>query len=137
MLRRELTVLREEVGLERGLKDLRTEVAKAQRQVAKLPAIEAKLRAEAHITKGRVDAEQAQLRHELEATKRQVTMLKARQSSFHFSLEQALSGSQTSEVEYQTSEERVIIRNQMHPEAARALREFAEQVIIGFPVGTA
>ena len=131
LLRRELAVLREEAGLERGLKDLRRDVMKAQRQVPKLPAIEAKLRAEAHITKGRVDAEQAGLRRELEATKRQVTILKARQSSFNFNLERLLTGAQTSEVEYQSSEERFIIRNQMHPDAARALREFAAEVIEG------
>jgi hypothetical protein len=38
LLRRELTVLRDEVGVERELKDLRSQVAKAQRAVPKLPA---------------------------------------------------------------------------------------------------
>jgi hypothetical protein len=123
--------LRQEVGLERGLKKLRTDVAKAQRQIPQVPAIEARLRAEAHIAKGRIDAEQAEMRRELEATKRTVTILKARQSSFNFNLERLLTGAQTSEVEYQSSEERLIIRNQMHPDAARALREFAAEVIEG------
>jgi hypothetical protein len=40
-----------------------------------MPAIEARLRAEAHIAKGGVDPEQAELRRELEATRRTVTML--------------------------------------------------------------
>jgi hypothetical protein len=113
LLRREFTVLREEVGLERGLKDLRRDVVKAQRQIPKLPAIAARLHAEAHIAKGCVEAE---LQRELEATKRTVTILGAQQSCFNFNLERTLTGSQTSEVEYQTSEERMIIRHHMHPE---------------------
>jgi hypothetical protein len=42
-----------------------------------MPAIEARLRAKAHIAKGGVDPEQAELRRELEATRRTVTMLQA------------------------------------------------------------
>ena len=87
------------------------------------------MRAEAHIAKGRIDAEQASLRREFEATKRTVAMLRVRQSNFHFNLERWLTGSQTSEVEYQSSEERVVIRQHMHPDAARALRDFAAEVI--------
>ena len=37
--RREFTVLREQVGLERGLRDLRVEVAEARSEVLKFPAI--------------------------------------------------------------------------------------------------
>jgi len=37
--RREFTVLREQVGLERGLRDLRVEVAEARSEVPKFPAI--------------------------------------------------------------------------------------------------
>jgi hypothetical protein len=66
---------------------------------AEVPAIAARLHAEAHIAKGCVEAE---LQRELEATKRTVTILGAQQSCFNFNLERTLTGSQTSEVEYQT-----------------------------------
>ena len=55
--------------LRRELRDLRSEVAEARKQVPKVPAIESRLRAE------------AELRRELEATKRTVTMLRASASS--------------------------------------------------------
>ena len=34
----------------------------------------------------------------------------------------------TTEIEYQSSSERMVIRQRVHPDAARALREFAAQV---------
>ena len=64
-VRREFAVLRDEVGVERGLQDLRTQVAKAQRQVPKVPAIEARLRAEAEIALAPRRQEFAELRKDL------------------------------------------------------------------------
>ena len=43
----------------------------------------------------------------------------------HSTLEQFMAN----EVEYESSTERMVIRQRIHPDAARALREFAAQVI--------
>ena len=61
LLRREFGVLRDEVGVEQGLRDLRTQVSKAQRSVPKVPTIEARLRAEATLTRADIDQEFASL----------------------------------------------------------------------------
>lgn len=129
LLRREFNTLREEVGLERGLRDLRSEIVKAHRQVPKIPAIESRLRAEATISRVDMDTKIVALQRELETAKRTVSALKARQSNFNFNLERWLTGSQTSEVEYESSSKRILFRQRVHPDAAQALREFAAQVI--------
>jgi hypothetical protein len=36
---------------------------------------------------------------------------------------------QTNEIEYESSSERMVVRQQIHPDTARALREFAAKVI--------
>ena len=128
LVRRELAALREEVGLERGLRDLRDEVETARKQVPKVPAIAERLRAEASIARVDVGVEQAKLRRDLDATKRAVTVLRARHATLDHTVSE-LRSVQPSEVEFQSSTERVVIRSQIHPDAARALREFAAIVL--------
>ena len=132
LLRREFTVLQEQVGLERGLRDLRDEVAEARKQMPKVPAIEQRLRAEATIARVDIGVEQSKLRHDLEATKRTVSVLRARHSNTDFNLGRfmrSMRGIQTNEIEYESASERLVIRQRVHPDAARALREFAAKVI--------
>ena len=43
----------------------------------------------------------------------------------HSTLEQFIAN----EVEYESSTERMVIRQRMHPDAARALREFATEIV--------
>src|SRR5262245_43498968 len=109
VLRREIATLREEVRVERGLQDLHKEVARARREVPQLPALEERLRAEQNIARVDISAEQAQLRRELETTKRSVSVLRARHSNTDFNLAQFMRGMQniqTSEIEYESASER-------------------------------
>ena len=132
LLRREFTVLQEQVGLERGLRDLRDEVAEARKQMPQVPAIAERLRAEANIARVDITTEQAQLRHDLEATKRTVSVLRARHSNTDFNLGRfmrSMQNVQANEIEYESASERMIIRQRVHPGAAKALKEFAATVL--------
>jgi hypothetical protein len=134
LLRREIALLREEVKAERGLHELNRQVAEARAEMPKLPAIEARLRGEASIARVDIGAEQAKLRAELETTKRTVSVLRARSTNLNSNLSQFMRGVQdvqTNEIEYESAEQRMIIRRKIHPEAAEALREFASKVIDG------
>jgi hypothetical protein len=127
LTRRELTVLRHEVGGERGLRDLRRQVVAAQKAVPKLPAIEARLAAK----QARLDAEQTRLRHELDATKDKLSKVRVNQSIADYRLSEFMreqAAAPKTEVEFETSTSRFVMRN-IHPTAAKTLREFASQVI--------
>jgi hypothetical protein len=117
---------------ERGLRDLHEEVARARRQMLQVPAIAERLRAEQNIARVDISAEHSKLRHDLEPTKRSVSVLKARHSNTDFNLAQfmrSMQGIQTNEIEYESASERMIVRQRVHPDAARALRKFAAMVI--------
>jgi hypothetical protein len=119
----------EQVGLERGLRDLRRQVVAAQKAVPKLPAIEARLEAK----QARLDAEQTRLRHELDATKDKLGKVRVNQSITDYNLsemrkEAAASKATSIEMELQTSTSRLVMRD-IHPAAAKALREFAAQAV--------
>jgi hypothetical protein len=106
------------------------------------------LRAEAHIAKGRVDAEQAKLRRELEATAKKVSRLRVDQSFADYSiseLRKEAEASKAASIELETSTSRFVMRN-INPVAAKTLRDFAAQVIdaqdggavwLSAPAGTA
>ena len=132
LLRRELEVLREEVRVARGLQDLREEVAEARQELPKLRALEQRVRAEASIVRADVTAKQAEMRQELAATKRTLGVLKARHSNTDFNLARFMRGMeniQTSEFAYESAHERMVVRQTIHPDAAKALREFAAAVL--------
>jgi hypothetical protein len=117
---------------ERGLRDLHEEVARARRQMPQVQAIAERLRAEANIARVDISAEQSKLRRELAATKRTVSVLRARHSNLNFSLSQfmrSMQNIQSNEIAYESASERMIIRQQIHPDASKALREFAAMVI--------
>jgi chromosome segregation ATPase len=123
LTRRELNILREEVGLERGLRDLRSEVAKARKQVPKVPSIAARL-----------EAQQTRLQRELDATKQKVSRLRVDQSITDHGLSElgkqmaTAKAAASIEMELETSSTHFVMRN-IDPAAAKALREFASQVI--------
>jgi hypothetical protein len=124
LLRREFAVLREEVRVERGLRDLHEEVAEARKQMPKVPAIAERLRAEQNIARVDISTEQSKLRHDL-------SVLKARHSNLDanvFQFMRSMQNIQTNEIAYESASERMIIRP-VHPDAARALREFAATVL--------
>jgi hypothetical protein len=127
LLRREFSVLREEVGLERELRDLRRQVVEAQKAIPKLPEIEAEL----EVKQARLDAEQTRLRRELDATKDKLGKLRVDQSITNYGLrelEKQTTAATKASIEMETSSARVVLRN-IHPDAAKALREFASGVI--------
>ena len=132
LLKREFGVLRDEVGVEHRLRDLRTEVIKAQRQVPKVPAIEARLRAEALIAGTKTDQELTELRRELNEAQRTIVELQARQSELPGAVEQVL-GQAMQNVEfeeyYEAHSRRTVYSPTISPEAAAGLRAFAEKTL--------
>ena len=129
LLRREFTVLRQEVGVERGLRDLRAEVAAARKEVPKLPAIASRL-----------EAEQARLQRELDATKDKLGKLRVDQSITDYNLREMRKQAQASagasiEMEFEGTSSHFQIKA-AHPDAAKTLREFAAGIISGQADGT-
>jgi hypothetical protein len=112
--------------LRRELRDLRNEVAEARKQVPKVPAIESRLRAEATISRVDTDKKLTKLQRELDR-------MRVNQSITDYKLselrkEATASKAASIDVELQTSTSRLVMRD-IHPAAAKALREFAAQVI--------
>jgi chromosome segregation ATPase len=121
-LRRELAVLRQEVAVERGLKDLREEVKTARAEVPKVPAIAAQL-----------EAEQARLAGELRKVTARLGRLRVEQGIDAYNIEQLekrvrASAEASVEMEFESRSTHFQMRA-AHPEAARALKEFAAELI--------
>jgi hypothetical protein len=119
--RQELTVLREQVGLERGLAALRSEVDAARAQVPKVPAIAARL-----------EAGQAQLRRDVEATKGKLNRLRVDQSIADHSLAELSKATAARAAVLETKIETTIssfTMREVHPEARTALRNFAADAL--------
>jgi predicted nucleic acid-binding Zn-ribbon protein len=118
-------VLQKEVGVERGLRDLQDEVAEAQKQFPKIPAIVARFDAEQNSLK----AEQACLQRELEATTKKVSRLRVDQAIADYSIsELRKETSKAASIELETSTSRFVMGH-IDPVAASTLRDFAAQVI--------
>jgi hypothetical protein len=95
--------------------------------VPNVPAIEARLDEE----NKRLKVKQARLEHELEVTRDKVGKVRVNQSIADYRLSEFLreqAAAPKTEVEFETSTSRFVMRN-IHPEAARTLKEFASQVI--------
>jgi hypothetical protein len=88
------------------------------------------LKARLEAKQARLDAEQTRLRHELDATKDKLGKVRVDQSIADFKLSKLMreQSAPTTEVEFETSTSRFVMRN-IHPTAAKTLREFASQVI--------
>jgi hypothetical protein len=113
--------LREEVGLERGLKSLRNDIEAAKSEVPKsLPAIAA------------LEAGQARLKRELEAAKKKITATRVNQTVTDFKLGELRKAQEAQaaglELKIETSVSTFAMR-EIHPDAGRALRHFADDVL--------
>jgi hypothetical protein len=133
VLRRELTVLRHEVGVERGLRDLRRQVVAAQKAVPNMPAIVAESISD-------LEGKQARLERELAKTKERVSRMRVDQSLTTYGLaelrKQAQASSEASiEMEFESRSSHFQMKA-THPDAARALKEFATGIINGQTDGT-
>jgi hypothetical protein len=126
LLRHEFICLREDVALAKSLHELREEVATARKQIPKVPAIEARLGAE----QTRLVAEQDRLQRELDVTKDKLANLRVEQGLDRHSISQLekAASKTTASIEMETSVARFALRN-IHPDAAKMLREFASQVV--------
>jgi hypothetical protein len=127
LLRRELAVLRGDVGVERGLQALQDAIAVAKSEVPKLPDIEA--RVEAKLSE--MVTAQSCLRGELQKMKDRLSRMRVDQSVADYKLSEFMreqAAAPKTEIEFETSTSRFVMRD-ISPAAARALREFAAQVI--------
>jgi hypothetical protein len=127
LLRRELAVLRTEVGV----RALQKEVAMAREQIPAVPAIEARLDAENRSLKVKL----AGLERELAKTKDRLGRVKVDQSVADYSLRELrkqveASGKASIEMEFESKQTHFQVKAS-HPDAARALQEFAGQIIHG------
>lgn len=137
LLRREFGVLRDEVGVEHELRDLRTQVVKAQRSVPKVPAIEARLRAEANVARGETDQEFAALRKDLKEVSRTVCSLQMKHAKLPATMERMLAQmlqncteyEEHYEEHYQQHSTRTVFAPTITVEAAAALQAFAAQTL--------
>jgi hypothetical protein len=136
LLRREFTVLQKEVAVERGLKALREEVETARAEVPKLPAIAARFGAK----QADLEAEQTRLERELVKAKDRIGKLRVSQSITDYNLAELRkqtesSGAGSVELEFESTSTHFQMRA-AHPAAAKALKEFATQIIDGQRDGT-
>jgi hypothetical protein len=117
LLRREVTQLREQVGLERGLRELRSEVEEARGQVPRLPEIV-----------GQFKTEQARLQREVETTREKLKNLRVNQCLADRRLSQLSKATEARasamEMKIQTTVSSFEMR-EVHPDAAATLRDFA------------
>jgi hypothetical protein len=125
LTRRELDVLRMEINV----KALQEEVRTARAEIPSLAAVEARF----DVRQADVEGKQARLERELTKTKERVSKMRVDQSIADYSisqLEKAASASKATAVvmELETSTARFALRG-IHPDAAKALREFASQVV--------
>ena len=131
LLRRELTVLRGEVGVEHELRELRSSIAKAQRAVPQVPTIVAGLRSEAQSAKDESDRKIAGLRKAVRDVQHALATARVEQGVAASALKRGLG--QELEVEWEATSRsaRMVVRPSIHPDAEKTLREFAAKVIDG------
>jgi hypothetical protein len=118
---REIVQLREQVGFERGLRELRSEVASAKNEIPKMPAIVQRLE-ESH----------ARLVGEMARTKEKLNNLRVDQSIGKHRLAEldkaAAARSKALELKVETTVSSLAMR-EIDPAAAAALRDFATETL--------
>jgi chromosome segregation ATPase len=121
LLRREVTQLREQVGLERELRALRTDVEEARGQVPQLPAIV-----------GQFKTEQARLQREIKTTQEKLKAVKIDQVLADRRLAQLAKATETRASAMEMKIETTVFEmREVHPDAQRALRDFAGATLKG------
>jgi predicted nucleic acid-binding Zn-ribbon protein len=118
VLRREVVQLREQVGLERELKELKDQVETAKNGMPRLPEIV-----------GQFKSEQARLKRELETTREKLRAVRVDQSVANFRLgeldKETRKQAANVEMKIETRVAASFAMREMHPDAAAALRNFA------------
>jgi chromosome segregation ATPase len=122
--------------LRRELRDLRNEVAEARKQVPKLPAIVAGFDAR----QADLEAEQIRFERELAKTKDRLGKMRVDQSITSYNLAELRKQTQASagasvELEFESRSSH-FQKKATHPDAARALKKFAAEIISGQGDGT-
>jgi hypothetical protein len=136
VVRRELAMLREEMALERGFQALKAEIATAKSEIPRLPEIEARVDAK----QSRLAAEQARLKAELAKQKDRIGKLRVDQMVADCQLTELRKQTQAStessiSMEFESRSAHFQMKA-AHPGAARALKNFATQIIDGHHDGT-
>jgi hypothetical protein len=122
LLQQQFTVLREQVGLERGLAALREEVNVARAAVPKVPTIVEKL-----------EAGQKRLEREAKTIKEKLTGVRVRLYESDYKLEQLQKSATARATEIETKIETIetFRTREIHPDAAATLRAFADEALKG------
>jgi predicted RNase H-like nuclease (RuvC/YqgF family) len=123
LLRRELATVRDEVAVERGLRDLRSEIEDARAQVPKLPAIAARL-----------EAGQERLRREIETTQGKLSRVRTNQCITDYRLAELRKATERRSTALELKIETTVSSFEMrevHPAARAGLRAFAAETLKG------
>jgi chromosome segregation ATPase len=126
LLKQEFVILREQVGLAKGLRSLRTEVEDARAQMPQIPA-----------TVSRLQAAQMHLEREVDKTKNRLAKARVDQSMTTYQLGElrkeldAKVKAATAAVELKLEQTTSFEMRALHPDAAAALKQFAQEVIDG------
>ena len=126
LLKQEVVILREQVGLAEGLRSLRTEVEDARAQMPQIPA-----------TVTRLEAAQMHLEREVDKTKNRLSKARVDQSMTTYQLGElrkeldAKVKAATAAVELKLEQTTSFEMRALHPDVAAALKQFAREVIDG------
>ena len=131
LLQRELGVLKNEIGVEKELREFRSSIMKAQRAIPQVPTIIAGMRDEAQFAKVETDRQLAELRRQAKADRRAVAQARVEQACTAAAMKRGLG--QEMEVQWEASSRsaRMTIKPALHPDAMKTLREFSGRVING------
>ena len=131
LLKRELSVLRGEVGVERELRELRSSIWKAQKTIPQVPTIVAGMRNEAANAKDVTDRKIGELRKAVKDVQHAMATVRVEQGTTAAAVKRGLG--QELEVEWEATSQsaRMVVRPSIHPDAMKTLREFAGRVIDG------
>jgi hypothetical protein len=126
-LRRDIEQLREQIGVERSVRDLRSEVAEAQAQIPQVPALFTQLQTETWTAQIEANKKIAALEKELRANKEKLSKLRVQQSQTEHKL-QHQAPPPVVELKFESDDGQFTMRD-MHPDAAAAWRRFATDMV--------
>src|SRR5262249_10980375 len=125
LLQREVTQLREQVGLERGLRELRNEVEEARSQVPRVPDLVSGL-----------EKTQKHLERELAKTKEKLSRVRVNQSVADFKLKELARETRKQATNFEMKIESTVASfrmTEMSANAAATLRNIADATLAGTP----
>ena len=128
LMRRELDALHQQVALERGLRDLRTEVEAARAEIPKMPAIAKRLEAEQARLRSELADTRLKLRVHQSTTDYGISELRRQQAATKVAAKTAAAKAASVEMEFEARSSRFVMRD-IDLAAAEALHEFASQAV--------